>query len=415
MRYLLVLLFLSLLMATAAEAADLSPYTEKRLEAARAALDGGEVERAIASLNELVEELDGRPAGQAYARELLAQALHSRDRPLEAARALEAALASGQLPEARAQRDRTLLMQLYLAAERPEEALRAVTLPEPEDPGYQPKQGYLYAWAEYRHGDPEGALKTLAQAREQRGADPDADPVPESWLRLQLLLQRDTRQWEGAVRTASQLLGRDHERADYWRSLSAIHLKRRDHAAAIAALNAMEQADVAAEQDRLRLARLFLWRDQPVRAGRLLEQALANGAVASSPENEALLARAWLVAEEWEAAAQALRRAAPRQPDGQLYLQLARLELDRQHPAEAARALEQALAHDLDSPGDARILQGLALYYDQRPREALKAFEQAVQHERVAASARSWMEYVRGNLSDSDSPSELVRTPSISD
>ena len=108
-----------------------------------------------------------------------------------------------------------------------------------------------------------------------------------------------------------------------------------------------------------------------------------------------MLGSAWLQAREQEKAIQAFTRAAPLSDNGNLYLQVAQLHIDRNEWQQGREALEKALAAGgLKQPGNAYLLLGIARMELEDTDKAVKAFEQAAQFSETSKSANQWLRFI---------------------
>jgi tetratricopeptide (TPR) repeat protein len=133
----------------------------------------------------------------------------------------------------------------------------------------------------------------------------------------------------------------------------------------------------------------------------MLEAALREGKLERDAKVAKTIGLAWFVAREHERAKEALSDAATLAEDGQLYVRLAQLNIERESWAEAAAAGRKALRKGgLDSPGKVHLLVGIAEARRGRKAAARKAFRAAAKSPKTRRSAEGWMKF----LSSSETP-----------
>jgi tetratricopeptide (TPR) repeat protein len=112
-----------------------------------------------------------------------------------------------------------------------------------------------------------------------------------------------------------------------------------------------------------------------------------------------MLSNSWIAAREYEAAVDPLERAASLSDDGELYVRLAQVHVQRENWDGATGALRKALEKGhLDQTGDAHLLMGIALYSDKKTSEARRWFASASDFESSAKEARVWLGHIDQEL-----------------
>ena len=145
----------------------------------------------------------------------------------------------------------------------------------------------------------------------------------------------------------------------------------------------------------LNLANLFLAHKLPYKAAALLETEMDAERIESSQQNLELQSQAWYLAGEEERAIPPLAAAAAIAEDGELYLRVARLYMDVYDWKNAEIAARAAAEKGgLRDPGDAWLLQGMALARANELDRARKAFERALKYEDNKKWAKQWLKFV---------------------
>lgn len=143
------------------------------------------------------------------------------------------------------------------------------------------------------------------------------------------------------------------------------------------------------------LANLFMSQGVPVKAAELLDREIKAGRVPDTRQNLELNSQAWYLAGEEARAIPPLLAAAEKEQDGKLFLRVARLQMDLYKWKDAERNARKALAmEDLDEPGDAWLLVGMALARGDELEAARVAFVEAAEYDSSEKWARQWMRFV---------------------
>jgi tetratricopeptide (TPR) repeat protein len=151
-----------------------------------------------------------------------------------------------------------------------------------------------------------------------------------------------------------------------------------------------------------RLAELMLFLEQPYRSAQVMDKALRDELIEGDASAYELLSNSWIAAREYDKSVAPLQRAAELSKDGEIYVRLAQVHLQREKWAEAEQALHRALAKGgLQNPGGAQLLMGITFYSQDRPNEALSWFSEANQHEQTRDEAQNWLKYIERELSAS--------------
>ena len=94
-----------------------------------------------------------------------------------------------------------------------------------------------------------------------------------------------------------------------------------------------------------------------------------------------------------------LERAAAMTNDGELYVRLAQANLNLEHWAEAAAAVQKALQlGGLKRNDTANIMLGMALFNQKQLEQARRAFERAASDSRSQRAATQWIAYVDSEM-----------------
>ncbi len=389
----------------------LGAWAARRLERASDALAAGHADECLETLDRMrLRSAELNAAERAVLWQTYGFAYGALGRYREAAAAFERALAEGALPEGAAREARFNLAQLYLSLGREREAARILErwMETVESP--TPRAHYVFAVALARSGDEERALAEAGRAVAGSAAPPEA------WLELLASLEERRHRLEAAAATLERLASR-FGRPRYWRRLAGVWsaLGRRDRA--LAALEVAYRAGALRSAADLRaLAGLYLSRDVPYKAARLVERGIERGLLPDAAESWELAGEAWLRARSRAAATAAFARAAALSSSGRDDLRLGRLAIEQGRWGEARERLRRALAKGgLRDEAGARLLLGIAAWRAGALEEARAALEAAARDPARRSEAERWLsslaEASDGEPAAAPSPSSAAGPP----
>lgn len=248
---------------------------------------------------------------------------------------------------------------------------------------------YLKAIAQYQLGDFDGAIASTHEAIERAGTP------RESWLRLLVALHSEKEDYEAAAPHLEELLLR-FPKKQYWVQLSLIYGAREDYNRSLAVQQmAYEQGYLDEDKDLRRLVRSYLYRDLPYPAAKVLDEALERGTVDPDVDAYKMLANSWIAAREYDRSLPPLQKAAVLAEDGNIFIRLAQVHMQREEWGKAAEMVEKAIEKgDLKDRGKADILLGIAHYNDNSPRRARSFFVRARQYDSSRVEADRWIKHL---------------------
>ncbi len=305
----------------------------------------------------------------------------------EALEYFDKCLAEEALPSGQQLSTRFNVAQLYLATERYAEAARNLEIWFEKAKSPTSLAYYLLAVARYQLEDLDGAIPPAQQAVAL------SKPPKQGWLQMLTGLYFETKRYAEAVAPLEQLITLYPKRT-YWTQLSALYSHLESEAKSLAVMQiAYQEGYLEKDRELRQLAQLYLHHSLPYRGGLVIEKGLADETVASDAESWELLATCWLLARESERALEPLRRAAELDEEGDLFVRLGLVHLEREEWSEASAVLRKAFEKgELRDPGNANLLLGVSLYHQKRPRSARKHFAAALANESSRKSASHWLE-----------------------
>ncbi|TXH05177.1 MAG: DUF1329 domain-containing protein [Nevskiaceae bacterium] len=216
-----------------------------------------------------------------------------------------------------------------------------------------------------------------------------------SWKRALLAALLGSGQDKDALPLAEQVVHEDPTHGDDWLRLAALNLKagNRERARAVMEI-ASRLGFLTTEDDRLRLVTLTAQLGAPFEGASTMQQWMDGGQIAKTGGNWKTLAAMWINARETSLAVPALEQAILKAPSAELYQQLAQMRMYREQYAEAAQALQQAVAMGAKS-GPVLMTLGMARYQQADVDGALQAFSAAQAYPASRKLAEQWVRYLQ--------------------
>jgi tetratricopeptide (TPR) repeat protein len=217
----------------------------------------------------------------------------------------------------------------------------------------------------------------------------------ESWLRLLAALYSHEQDHVNAALVLEELVLR-FPKKPYWVQLSLIYGAKEDYRTSLAVQQvAYAQGFLTEDKELRRLARSYLYHDMPYPAARVLEMGLEANTIESNASSFELLANSWIAAREYERSLPPLVQAAELSENGDLYVRLGQVYLQREEWNAAATPLQKAIEKgSLKNPGNAQLLLGIAYYNDERVGRARSSFARARRHDSTRVAADRWIAHI---------------------
>jgi tetratricopeptide (TPR) repeat protein len=233
-----------------------------------------------------------------------------------------------------------------------------------------------------------------AIAQSKRAIELSEEPR-EAWLRLLAALYSRAQEHTNAAPVLEELMLRFPKKA-YWVQLSLIYGARENYRHSLAVQQvAYLQGLLTEDKELRRLARSYLYHELPHPGARVLEEGIEEGRIEADAASYELLANSWIAAREYERSLGPLRKAADLSEDGNLYVRLGQVHVQREQWTQAAELLQKAVEKgDLRDPGNAQLLLGIAYYNDERVAQARSSFARARKHDKTRQAAENWMAHI---------------------
>lgn len=250
----------------------------------------------------------------------------------------------------------------------------------------------MLAQAYFQKKELDKALKNVNQAIEMEIAD--GKKIQESWLRLKGVLYYTKKDYAETAKVFEKLVS-DYPKHTYMKQLAGMYSELGRDDERLAVFDAVyENGGLNKENDVLNLAYMWLGSEVPYKAGRIIEEGIANGTIEESQKNAESLANAWAQANEYEKAVPALTRAAELSGDGVFHARLAGVHFNAGKYQKAAdeAAIADRLGGLKNTAGNL-MLQGMAYFNIRDYEDALQSFRRAKESEATFESARKWESY----------------------
>jgi tetratricopeptide (TPR) repeat protein len=299
------------------------------------------------------------------------------------------ALAEEILPLKEESELRFNIAQLYAALSQWRDVVDSIDLWALYVPERTPLSHYLMAIAYYQLDQDDEAIRHVEIAVEL------APEPKEGWLQLLAALYVRKQDYKSAAPVLEEMVMRFRKK-QYWAQLSLIYGAIDDFRGSLAVQQiAYVQGLLTEDKELRRLARGYLFNDLPHPAALVLKNGMAGGGIEPNAAAYELLANSWIAAREYDESLVPLRKAASLSEDGDLYVRLGQVHMQREEWNEAVRLFQQAVSKgDLTEPGNAHLLLGISQYNDESVARARASFLLARKHESSRSQADAWIQHL---------------------
>lgn len=370
--------------------ANISAQTGKILTEAIDALNAENYAGAQAAIAKLkMDRLS--PYERSRVEQILASIADAQGNEAMAQQHLQAAIDAGGLNENEVSQTRYQIAQLYLAQEKWKEGAAALetwfqTATNPNSSAY-----YLLAVAYYQM---EMVDKALVNA--QKAVDLSEKPQ-ESWIQLVLALNLQKENWQAALPLLNRLINLKPENKTYWSQLSSVYGQLEQYEKSLAVMQLAYGAGLLTEDsDVRRLADLLVFNNVPYRCGELLDEAIAKKLVKVDDKLYQKQSNCWIAAREFTKAIEPLSRAAQMSGNGDLYVRLGEVQVQREDWGGAEDALTRGINKGgLQDTGYAQLMLGIALFNQKKMAQAEEWFQRAKSSSKSRKTAEGYLQLIR--------------------
>jgi tetratricopeptide (TPR) repeat protein len=393
-----------------AHGAGLHKQVAEKLLAAYELMQGGNLEESLAVVNDLAKRSSVTPPEWAQIYRFRGYIYVNKGLNERAAEEFEKSLAQKALDPEAAQVMTYSLAQIYTQLGKYDRALELIDGWFAAEATPKPDAYYLKAMILVQQEKFDLALEPAKLAIET------SEKPKESWVQLLVAIYTQKRDYAHVAETLQTLVEMAPGNKKYWVQLSAVlnYLQRDGEALAI--LRVADDARLLGEDPEYRqLARLLFVRDAPVLCAQRMEQALAKGMVKPDAEAYRLMSNCYIAARETDKALAPLAKAAELSTDGELYLLLGQMHLQRERYAAAIEALEQGLTKAKpERRASIHLLLGVAQLGAERFDAAEREFRVAQSDAKTRAAAESYLKFTAEQRARQDQK-KLLRVASSHD
>ncbi len=376
----------------------MSQQVYEKLTEAQQLIEANKFNEAVSQLNGL---LGGRsklsPYEVANVQNLLAFAFYSQENYGKALEAYRQVLAQPDLPEAMATSTKYTIAQLHFVQEQWQQGINMLQewVKTQQNPSADVYVLFGQGYYSLKQFDP--ALQNMERAvsmYRQQGKKPR-----EQWLQLLRYLYYEKNQPAKAVTVLEELVTL-YPKHEYWLQLSQMYGEAKQDKKQLAALDAVYvDGGLNRESELVTLAYLYLSRDVPYKAAKVLDKGIKDKKVEPTARNLELLGNAWRAAQELKASIPVMEQAAAKSDKGELYATLGNIYLDSEENQKAIDAVKAALSKGgLRRADNAYMVMGMAHFNLKQYDAARNAFNQAAKDKRSTTYARQWLQYVDSEL-----------------
>lgn len=366
-----------------------SNATFQVLQQADAFLRQGQAERARQALSGLQDRIKDNAYEQAVVLQYLAYAHAGSDNPRAALGAALDAIKSGLLDGDALHGLHALAGQAAFDLEDYRASIDHLAQWLQQASAVDADVYYMAGYAAYRANRPDTAIMYLEQAAALHKASSPAI------IQLLLSLYIDRKAYAKAEPLVKRLVADAPQKREWWLYLSSLYAHQNRYDQALATMMLAYYAGQARQSDILQLVRLNAQQGLPAKAARLLETEMANQRLVRNYEHLKLLYSCWRLARENGQAAQVLAEAAVLAPNGEDFLMLGRLSMQRNDWRSAKTHFQQGLRKGgLKRVHQARLWLGIAAFKTDDAVLARQVLEPLLEVENVKHEASYWLKRI---------------------
>ncbi|WP_425602253.1 tetratricopeptide repeat protein [Luteimonas aquatica] len=351
------------------KAEELYPQAERKAPEAKASKMASKMQKMLDLYNDN-KEAEARAAAdaiiadekanayeRAFANQIAAQAAYGQDDSAAAKKYLQQAIEANALDNNGHYQAMFMLAQLQMQDEQYAEALatldKFLAETKAQKPEYLVTRGnILYRLERY----PE-AITALKQ-----GIDSAGDAAKPDWQQVLMAAYFDSDKPEEAAKVAEGLLAKNPNDLKLQNNMAAIYMQAGQNDKAIALLEKMRAAGQLTDEKQYRnlYATYLNTENKEKEAIAVIEDGFQKGILKPTDYQPNLaLAQAYYFSDQIPQAIEAYKKAAPLSPDGETFLNLARVYWQNGNIGEAKKAAQQALDKGLKKPEEAKKILAL--------------------------------------------------------
>lgn len=221
----------------------------------------------------------------------------------------------------------------------------------------------------------------------------------EQWYNLARFLYAEKQNNDAAIDILEKLIT-FYPKKQYWVQLSFMYSEKNLESKQLAAMETAYVQDMLEKDGEYRnMASLFLSAEAPWKAAKVLKRGLEEEIVEDNSKNWELYAGSLRQAQEVDQAIPAMKTAAEKSDNGDLYARLGSIYLDAERFDDAISAITNGLQRGgVKRPDQARLVLGMAYFNKDQYVKAREAFRAAGRDERSEQYARQWIKYMDSEI-----------------
>lgn len=222
--------------------------------------------------------------------------------------------------------------------------------------------------------------------------------VKENWWYLQVVLYNELEKVDDVIRVLETLIV-NYPKKQYWMHLAGMYSEKGREDASLSAYYATYiQGFLVKESEIVMMAQRLLGADNPYEASQVLEKGFKAESIEKNEKNLRLLATAYTLSQETNAAIDAWRDATKYAEDGDLHFRLAQaLSAEDRHKEAVAAYKDAEKKGNLKKPGDVAFWKGISEMQLERWDSATKSFRSAAKlDEKKSKQSRQYIRYIAG-------------------
>jgi tetratricopeptide (TPR) repeat protein len=387
----------------------LSQRTAEKLGRAMKHFEAEQFDQALAIVDALAKRRGLRPADVAQIHRFRGYILVSKGNSEGGAAEFEKSLAQHALDPFAEQQTTYSLAQIYTQLEKYDQALALIETWFKAETEPKPDAYFLKAMILVQQEKFQDALAPAKTAVEM-GPEPR-----ESWVQLLVAVYIQLQDYPNVAANLERLVAISPGKKQYWVQLAAVRNHLEQDAKALATLRLADNSRLLDEDRDLRqLSRMLFVRDLPFQCAQEVEAAMATGTLKPDADAYRMLANCYVAARESERALAPLAKAGELATDGEMYLLLGQMHLQKERYPEALDALNKGLAKATpEQRGSAQLLIGVAQLGSKQFDDAERAFQAAANDAKVGEAARRYLEFVQEQRRREQHELTLEQSPPI--
>ena len=370
-------------------AGDMSEAVYQDTQAAMELLSKQKTAEAIEKLAKIADK--GSDYEKAVVNYNLGFAYSSKNDNANALKAFAKALSFKALPRSQGEQLQYNLGQLYIVNSQFDEGIRTLQDYIANACGKVTAEAHIFlanALAErkrYPEALPQIDL-ALSKAKEPK----------ELWLQMKLAIGFETKDYKGCADALISLIALVPAKPEYWRQLSSMFYELKQEPESVAALALAERQGFVEKPNEIRnLYSIYMVMELPLKAGLLMQDALAKGKLPEDETNLNSMSDAWINARETARAEAVLKKLAGISPKGDYYFKLGAMYGDDERWKESREMLEKAVEKGgLKRTGEAWMRLAIAQYGMKNTAAAVASLQKAVGYDETRKQAGEWLRHL---------------------